>query len=74
MIMRVFSAELFEEVHPSEFVSDNETLGVRDLPSQFTVPGLGNGLPFFPTNVAFDGARVAYLQNFGSVTITLYRM
>ena len=77
-----FDVSLFSKTPGSMFgyESDNETLGVRELPKAFVVPGLGNTLPFVaysmkhfePGGGSYD--IVKYRQDLGCITITLVRL
>lgn len=57
---------------PFEYISDNETIGVRDLPESFHVKGLGNNGHFYPVKI--EQGVILYRQEHGCVEITLYRM
>jgi hypothetical protein len=83
VMLPTFDAALFDKVPDSMFgyESDNETLGVRELPlAGFVVPGLGNGLPFYPYEIKHfepGGSTydiVKYAQNLGCITVTLVRL
>jgi hypothetical protein len=66
--------ELSTGIHHRNYVSDNETIGSKELPESFEVPGLGNGMPFYPTKIRFNGQKVTYKQLHGCVGVTLWRM
>ena len=57
---------------PFEYISDNETIGVRELPIVFHVKGLGNNNHFYPVRIQPD--IILYRQESGCIEITLYRM
>lgn len=55
-----------------DYISDNETIGMRELPYEFMVRDLGNGQKFVA--IQDDGDVVKYKQICGCTNITLVRL
>lgn len=67
--------ELLLETEPHRFCAEASELEWRQWPTQFNVPGLGNGMPFLPTHREVregDLMFIRYRQANGCVDITIF--